>query len=63
MSGTATEDTLALSPALREALARWLEQLKALDDASDNTITAYGRDVRGFQAMPLSTLSLWGFRT
>ncbi|WP_425049545.1 tyrosine recombinase XerC [Psychromarinibacter sp. S121] len=50
MTGTATDETLALSPGLREALSRWLEHLKALDGASANTITAYGRDVRGFLA-------------
>lgn len=37
-----------MSPALREAMARWLDHLRALDGASANTITAYGADVTGF---------------
>lgn len=39
---------LAISPALREALAKWLTHLRALDGASAHTITAYGRDVTRF---------------
>ena len=36
---------LALSPALRQALADWLAQMSALKGASANTITAYAADV------------------
>ncbi|MBI1170216.1 tyrosine-type recombinase/integrase [bacterium] len=36
------------SPGLNDALARWLDHLRALDGASDKTIEAYGRDLRGF---------------
>ena len=39
-----------ISPAARDALAAWLEQARVLDNAADNTITAYGRDVQGFLA-------------
>lgn len=39
---------LALSPALREALARYLDHKRALDAASAHTVAAYGRDIRGF---------------
>ncbi|WP_323785089.1 tyrosine recombinase XerC [Thalassovita sp.] len=37
-----------ISPAARDALQRWLEGQKALNDASDHTIAAYSRDVSGF---------------
>ena len=37
--------TLALSPALRDALARWLSHLAAIDGAADNTVAAYRSDV------------------
>lgn len=40
--------SLAISPALRDALETWLKQLAALDDASDNTIAAYRGDVAEF---------------
>ncbi|MCC0077795.1 MAG: tyrosine recombinase XerC [Rhodobacter sp.] len=39
---------LAISPALRDALGRWLDQKSALDDASAHTIDAYRADVAGF---------------
>jgi integrase/recombinase XerC len=39
---------LAISPALRAALSRWLDHLAALDDASPHTIAAYRSDVAGF---------------
>lgn len=39
---------LAISPALREALATWLTHLAALANASDHTITAYRGDVAQF---------------
>jgi len=39
---------LAISPALRDALGRWLDQKSALDDASSHTIDAYRADVAGF---------------
>ncbi len=37
-----------VSPAARDALETWLSHLSALDDASENTITAYSRDVIDF---------------
>ncbi|MCB1391545.1 MAG: site-specific integrase, partial [Rhodobacteraceae bacterium] len=40
--------TLAISPALRDALARWLDHLAGLADASENTVAAYRRDVAEF---------------
>lgn len=40
--------SLALSPALRDALTNWLDQLTALDGAAENTVTAYRADVTGF---------------
>jgi integrase/recombinase XerC len=40
--------SLAISPAAREALARWIEHLRALDGAATHTLTAYTRDVSGF---------------
>ncbi|MCB1397564.1 MAG: site-specific integrase, partial [Rhodobacteraceae bacterium] len=39
---------MAISPALRDALGRWLDQKSALDDASAHTIDAYRADVAGF---------------
>ena len=42
--------SLALSPALREALSTWLDQLSALDGAAGHTIRAYRTDVTGFLA-------------
>ncbi|NJM83334.1 MAG: site-specific integrase, partial [Tabrizicola sp.] len=38
-------DDLALSPALRDALAGWLAHLKALNGAAAHTISAYQRDL------------------
>ena len=38
----------AISPALRDAVARWLDHLRALDGAAVNTTTAYARDITGF---------------
>jgi integrase/recombinase XerC len=38
----------AFSPALAEALARWLDHLRAIKGASPKTIEAYSRDLRGF---------------
>ena len=46
----AERDSLALSPAARDALHRWLSHLKALDAKSPATVTAYGRDVSGWLA-------------
>ena len=40
--------TLAISPALRDALAGWLTHLAALNDASPHTVEAYRADVTGF---------------
>lgn len=42
--------SLALSPALRSALAGWLDHLAALDGAAANTVKAYRGDVTGFLA-------------
>lgn len=39
---------LAISPAMRDALANWLAHMAALNDASDHTIKAYRTDVAGF---------------
>lgn len=43
-----TADSLALSPAWRQALSDWLDHLRALDGAAQNTLDAYARDVGGF---------------
>lgn len=40
--------TLALSPAVRDALEDWLTAQKALKGASANTLTAYAADLRDF---------------
>ncbi|MCK0101476.1 tyrosine recombinase XerC [Pseudohalocynthiibacter sp. F2068] len=37
-----------LSPAMQDALAGWLSAQKALNNAADNTITAYQTDLLGF---------------
>lgn len=39
-----------ISPAARDALQTWLDQQRALKDASAHTIEAYARDVAGFLA-------------
>ena len=39
-----------ISPAVRDALQLWLEAQKALKGASENTISAYSRDVADFLA-------------
>ena len=39
-----------ISPQARDALARWLTHLRALDGKAENTVTAYARDVTGFLA-------------
>ena len=38
------------SPAMAEALARWLDHLRAINGASAKTVEAYSRDLRGFLA-------------
>ena len=38
----------AFSPQVADALARWLDHLAAIDAASDQTVQAYSRDLRGF---------------
>ncbi|GHE00862.1 tyrosine recombinase XerC [Defluviimonas sp. 20V17] len=40
--------SLAISPALRDALEGWLAHLRALDGAAENTAEAYRTDVVGF---------------
>lgn len=37
-----------ISPAWGDALARWLDHIRALDGAAANTVTAYAADVGGF---------------
>nr|WP_116132527.1 tyrosine recombinase XerC [Tropicimonas sp. IMCC34043] len=37
-----------ISPALTDALARWLDHLKAIDGVAENTTVAYGHDLLGF---------------
>lgn len=39
-----------ISPAARDALESWLASMRALRGASDNTLSAYSRDVTGFLA-------------
>lgn len=39
---------ITLSPAARDALQRWLDGEKALRGLADNTLDAYGRDLRDF---------------
>ena len=41
-------DSLALSPAWRQALSDWLDHRRALDGAAANTLAAYAHDVGGF---------------
>jgi integrase/recombinase XerC len=43
-------NTLSIPPAQRDALARWLDHLRALDGLAANTSTAYAHDVTGFLA-------------
>lgn len=38
----------AFSPQVADALARWLDHLRAINGASDKTLQAYGRDLHGF---------------
>ncbi len=47
MSAAAAEQVM-ISPALRDAVTRWLDHLRALDAAADNTVKAYAADVYGF---------------
>ncbi len=41
-------DDLGISPALRTALARWVDHLRGVDGAAAHTVTAYTRDVARF---------------
>lgn len=41
---------IEISPACRDALARWLDHMRALDGASENTVAAYATDLRDFIA-------------
>lgn len=43
-------NTLAISPAARDALQTWLDQQRALKGAAENTVTAYRGDVTEFLA-------------
>lgn len=47
---SATEAQMFISPACRNALQLWLQGLRALDGASDNTINAYQGDLSSFLA-------------
>ena len=47
-----------LSVAEQDALAKWLDHLRALDGAAANTITAYASDVRRFLQFLTQHLSL-----
>jgi integrase/recombinase XerC len=40
--------SLAIPPAQRDALARWLDHLRSIDGVAANTLTAYTHDVTGF---------------
>jgi len=41
-------DTLAISPGARDALAGWLDHIRAIEGAADKTVDAYRADVAGF---------------
>ena len=43
-------DRLAISPGARDALAGWLDHIRALDGAAAHTIEAYATDVSGYLA-------------
>ena len=45
---SAATDHINLSAALTDALTAWLDHIRALDNAADNTIEAYRRDVSGY---------------
>ena len=47
---TESADTLALSPAIRDALASWADHMRALKGASPHTLRAYTADVTRFLA-------------
>ena len=47
MSGAQAAD-ITISEGLSDALFAWLDHIKALKDAADNTIDAYRRDVAGY---------------
>jgi integrase/recombinase XerC len=40
--------SLAIPPAQRDALTRWLDHLRSIDGVAKNTLTAYTHDVTGF---------------
>ncbi len=42
--------SLTLSPAARDAMAGWIDHIRALDGAAANTVKAYQADVAGFLA-------------
>jgi integrase/recombinase XerC len=42
--------TMMMSPAARDALAEWLDHLRALDGAAENTLKAYAADVAAYLA-------------
>ncbi|WP_438501623.1 tyrosine recombinase XerC [Jannaschia donghaensis] len=41
---------MEISPGARDALSAWVDHMRALDGAADNTLTAYARDVTTFLA-------------
>jgi integrase/recombinase XerC len=47
-------DSLAVSPGARDALAGWLDHIRALDGAAETTVEAYRGDVSGFLAFMAS---------
>jgi integrase/recombinase XerC len=47
---SAPVNTLAISPAARDALQTWLDHQRALNGAAENTVTAYRGDVTEFLA-------------
>ncbi len=50
MTASQTANTLAISPAARDAMQRWLTGERALNGASPATIAAYGTDATSFLA-------------
>ncbi len=50
MTGRPSAAPLPISPQASAALSNWLSHLRAIDGASERTITAYNRDVAGYLA-------------
>lgn len=45
-----SDKAILISPGARDALSSWLDHMRALGGASDNTLTAYQTDLTGFLA-------------